>query len=86
MTTKRKPEWEKQFDNDIAPNITEYGGISKDEELEEEIKAFIRSLLKAERTRIKGIVKEAKSLLNNYKCGKHKKLNKKLDDILKEIK
>lgn len=43
--------WEKEFDAAIAPNITEYGGISEDKEIAEEIKDFISSLLKEERVK-----------------------------------
>lgn len=38
-------EWEKRFDEDIAPYITDYGGISEDPVLEDMIKNFIRTTI-----------------------------------------
>lgn len=38
-------DWEKEFDENISPYITDYGGISEDPELENMIKDFIHTAI-----------------------------------------
>ena len=42
--------WKVMFDEEIAPMITDYGGVSNDPEIESAIKSFISRLLLKEHT------------------------------------
>lgn len=68
-------EWEKRFDEDIAPYITDYGGISEDPVLEDMIKNFIRTTINQaiahERERIYNILMAKQELVVYQKDNGH---------------
>ena len=53
--------WKKEFEKNIAPQITDYGGISEDKDLEEYIKQFIQLALLEQK---KGIIE----WIEGYNC------------------